>query len=43
TNMRAEAFPGEDPATLAAPDDITERFVELAEASYSENGIKVFV
>jgi NAD(P)-dependent dehydrogenase (short-subunit alcohol dehydrogenase family) len=43
TNMRAEAFPGEDPATLAAPDDITERFVELAEASYSENGGKVFV
>jgi NAD(P)-dependent dehydrogenase (short-subunit alcohol dehydrogenase family) len=43
TNMRAEAFPGEDPATLAAPGDITERFVELAEASYSENGGKVFV
>ena len=43
TNMRAEAFPGEDPATLAAPDDITERFVELAEARYSENGGKVFV
>ncbi|PPR24950.1 MAG: putative oxidoreductase YciK [Alphaproteobacteria bacterium MarineAlpha10_Bin1] len=35
TNMRAEAFPGEDPATLAAPDDITDRFVELAESSYS--------
>ena len=43
TNMRAEAFPGEDPDTLAAPDDITERFVELAEAKYSENGKKVFV
>jgi NAD(P)-dependent dehydrogenase (short-subunit alcohol dehydrogenase family) len=43
TNMRAEAFPGEDPATLAAPDDITDRFVELAESSYSESGIKVFV
>ena len=43
TNMRAEAFPGEDPATLAAPDEITERFVELAEASYSESGGKVFV
>ncbi len=43
TNMRAEAFPGEDPNTLAAPDDITERFVELAEASYGESGGKVFV
>ena len=43
TNMRAETFPGEDPATLAAPDDITDRFVELAESSYSESGIKVFV
>jgi len=43
TNMRVEAFPGEDPATLAAPDDITDRFVELAESSYSESGIKVFV
>ncbi len=43
TNMRAEAFPGEDPDTLAAPDDITERFVELAEVSYGENGVKVFV
>ena len=42
TNMRAEAFPGEDPNTLAAPDDITERFVELAEASYGESGVKVF-
>jgi len=42
TNMRAEAFPGEDPATLKAPDEITERFVELAEASYSESGTKVF-
>ena len=43
TNMRAEAFPGEDPATLAAPDDITERFVELAEAGYGKSGTKVLV
>jgi len=42
TNMRAEAFPGEDPATLKSPDEITERFVELAESSYSESGVKVF-
>lgn len=43
TNMRAEAFPGEDPNTLANPDDITELFVALAEASYNENGAKLFV
>ena len=43
THMRAEAFPGEDPKTLSAPDEITERFVELAEASYGESGAKVFV
>ncbi len=43
TNMRAEAFPGEDPKTLATPDEITELFVELAEASYDESGAKLFV
>ncbi|MDA0228724.1 MAG: SDR family NAD(P)-dependent oxidoreductase [Proteobacteria bacterium] len=43
TNMRAEAFPGEDPNTLATPDEITERFVELAESKFSESGVKVFV
>ena len=43
TKMRAEAFPGEDPATLAAPEDITDRFVELAEANYGVSGGKVFV
>lgn len=43
TNMRAEAFPGEDPNTLATPDEITELFVALAEASYDENGAKLFV
>ncbi len=43
TNMRAEAFPGEDPNTLATPDEITELFVALAEARYDENGAKLFV
>lgn len=43
TNMRAEAFPGEDPNTLATPDEITELFVELAEASYDKSGAKLFV
>ena len=43
TNMRAEAFPGEDPNALATPDEITDLFVELAEASYDESGAKLFV
>jgi NAD(P)-dependent dehydrogenase (short-subunit alcohol dehydrogenase family) len=30
TALRAKAFPGEDPARLAAPDDVTEAFVRLA-------------
>ncbi len=38
TRMRAEAFPGEDPMTLPAPEDITELFVELAEPSCERNG-----
>ncbi|HEU0059066.1 MAG TPA: SDR family NAD(P)-dependent oxidoreductase [Hyphomicrobiaceae bacterium] len=38
TAMRAKAFPGEDPATLRWPEQITERFVELAEAASSYNG-----
>ncbi len=38
TRMRAEAFPGEDPMTLPAPEDVTELFVELAEPSCRRNG-----
>ncbi len=30
TGMRAEAYPGEDPATLPPPEDLTEIFVKLA-------------
>jgi NAD(P)-dependent dehydrogenase (short-subunit alcohol dehydrogenase family) len=30
TRLRAEAFPGEDRAALATPDDVVDRFVELA-------------
>ncbi|MBI06094.1 MAG: oxidoreductase [Rhodospirillaceae bacterium] len=43
TNMRAEAFPGEDPSKLKSPDEITEQFVALAEVSYSANGTKTFI
>ena len=38
TRMRAEAFPGEDPMTLPAPEDITAVFVELGAAKCRRNG-----
>ncbi len=38
TAMRAEAFPGEDPETVKIPDDVTDLFVELAEAKCRRNG-----
>jgi NAD(P)-dependent dehydrogenase (short-subunit alcohol dehydrogenase family) len=38
TKMRAAAFPGEDPTTLAAPEAVTGVFVELAEAACGHNG-----
>jgi NAD(P)-dependent dehydrogenase (short-subunit alcohol dehydrogenase family) len=38
TRMRAQAFPGEDPATLRTPEDIAEAFVRLAEPSCTDNG-----
>jgi NAD(P)-dependent dehydrogenase (short-subunit alcohol dehydrogenase family) len=38
TSMRAAAYPGEDPMTLPAPEDITNVFVELAETTYLHHG-----
>jgi NAD(P)-dependent dehydrogenase (short-subunit alcohol dehydrogenase family) len=38
TSMRAEAYPGEDPATLPTPDDVAETFVTLAMAGYGKTG-----
>jgi len=38
TRMRATAYPGEDPQTLPAPEDVTEPFVRLARADYTGNG-----
>ncbi len=38
TGMRAHAFPGEDPTTLPPPDEITDRFVALAEVSCTRHG-----
>lgn len=38
TQMRAAAFPGEDPESLPAPESILEGFVELAEPRWRKNG-----
>ncbi len=38
TRMRAAAYPGEDPTTLPAPEDVTEPFVRLARADHVGNG-----
>ena len=38
TAMRAQAFPGEDPLTLPAPEAITDIFVTLAEPGCRRNG-----
>jgi hypothetical protein len=36
--MRARAFPGEDPATVPAPEEMTDVFVDLAEVSCTRTG-----
>lgn len=41
TAMRAKAMPGEDPETLATPDDIAETFVKMALPEFSDNGVIV--
>ncbi len=41
TRMRAQAFPGEDPATLPMPEQVAEAFIPLAEASCTLNGAVV--
>jgi NAD(P)-dependent dehydrogenase (short-subunit alcohol dehydrogenase family) len=41
TMTRAQAYPGEDPAALPAPDQVTEAFVMLAEASCTLHGARV--
>src|SRR5882724_5238912 len=38
TRLRAAAFPTENAATLRAPEDVTEAFVELASAECQSNG-----
>jgi len=41
TNMRAEAFPGEDPMTLKTPDFVANQIVEMTLPSYKGNGLTV--
>lgn len=41
TAMRAKAFPGEDPATLATPAEIAPLFLELASAAHAGSGAVV--
>jgi NAD(P)-dependent dehydrogenase (short-subunit alcohol dehydrogenase family) len=38
TRMRAEAYPGEDQATLRTPEHVAEAFIELALPSFMETG-----
>jgi len=38
TKMRTKAYPGEDPASLKAPEDLMPTFVRLAEPSCNDNG-----
>jgi len=38
TKLRAQGFPGEDPMVHPAPEEITERFVELAEPACQYHG-----
>ncbi|MEA2782592.1 MAG: hypothetical protein QOK29_4136 [Rhodospirillaceae bacterium] len=41
TKMRAEAYPGEDPASLALPETATDVFVELASAACERHGERI--
>ena len=41
TALRAQAFPGEDPAKLRSADSVTELFVELAEPACTHNGARL--
>lgn len=38
TALRAKAYPGEDPATLPKPDEVTDTFVDMAEAGFDKSG-----
>jgi NAD(P)-dependent dehydrogenase (short-subunit alcohol dehydrogenase family) len=38
TGMRAAAFPGEDPLTLKTPEDLTDKFIEMASPAWTRHG-----
>jgi len=38
TDMRAKAYPGEDPDTLPKPEDVAKLFTELSSESYTKSG-----
>lgn len=38
TDLRREAFPGEDPASLPQPEAVTESFIRLASPAFTETG-----
>ncbi|MFD0987173.1 SDR family NAD(P)-dependent oxidoreductase [Methyloligella solikamskensis] len=38
TDMRAEAYPGEDPASLKTAESLAESFIKLAEPTWTETG-----
>ncbi|MBF0561174.1 MAG: SDR family NAD(P)-dependent oxidoreductase [Alphaproteobacteria bacterium] len=38
TRLRAEAFPGENPDTLASPESVTDLFVDMAEVTWDRHG-----
>ena len=41
TDMRAKAYPGEDPETLPHPDDIVSTFIDLASPTCTQNGDRI--
>lgn len=41
TKLRMKAFPGEDETRLKTPDQVTDAFVDLAEAAYDKTGQRV--
>jgi hypothetical protein len=41
--MRANAYPGEDPATVKPPEAVTDVFVDLADVTCTLNGTVVSV
>jgi hypothetical protein len=38
TSMRAKAFPGEDPMTLPAPEEVAPAIADMLEPEYAQNG-----